>query len=88
MYSIYGEFQKSMERYWCLRWLQQENIEQLDGIVLRENLVKFTGIPLVVRAPSLPESPANTRVLLAIGNIDLLDLDVQTRFVSTIEDAA
>ena len=35
--------------------------------MLRENLVKLAGIPLVVRVPSLPESPANTRVLLAIG---------------------
>jgi exoribonuclease-2 len=88
MYSIYGEFQRSMERYWCLRWLQQENIEQLDGIVLRENLVKLAGIPLVVRVPSLPELPANSRVSLAIGTIDLLDLDVQTRFVTAIEEAA
>ncbi|MGA7748593.1 MAG: RNB domain-containing ribonuclease [Gallionella sp.] len=89
MYGIYGEFQKSMERYWCLRWLQQEKIEQVEAVVLRENLVKLTDIPLVFRVPSLPESlSANTRVQLAIGGIDLLDLDLQTRFVSTIEDAA
>ena len=120
MYGIYGEFQRTMERYWCLRWLQQEKIEQagghggiplpyghgapcpyptgeganeslreliVDAIVLRENLVKVTGIPLVFRAPSLPELPANTRVQLAIGEIDLLDLNVQTRFVATVEEA-
>ena len=87
MYGIYGEFQKNMERYWCLRWLQQEKIEQVEALVLRENLVKLIGIPLIFRAPSLPELPANTRVQLAIGEIDLLDLNVQTRFVATIEDA-
>jgi hypothetical protein len=58
------------------------------GVVLRENLVKLDGIPLVFRAPSLPELPANSRVQLAIVSIDLLDLDVQTRFVSTIEEVA
>lgn len=86
MYTIYGDFQKTMERYWCLRWLQQENIEQADAIVLRENLVKLTDIPLIFRVPSLPELPANTRVQLAIGEIDLLDLNVQTRFVATLEE--
>lgn len=87
-YSIYNEFQRGMERYWCLRWLQQENIEQVEAIVLRENLVKLTNIPLIFRAASLPELPANTRVQLAIGEIDLLDLDVQTRFIAALEEVA
>ena len=112
MYGIYNEFQRGMERYWCLRWLQQEkaNLEALSptlsrvageeaneslrelivtAIVLRENLVKIAGIPLIIRVPSLPESlPANSRVQLAIGEIDLLDLNVQTRYVETVEAAA
>ncbi|MDP1997467.1 MAG: RNB domain-containing ribonuclease, partial [Gallionella sp.] len=87
MYTIYGDFQKNMERYWCLRWLQQENVEQVEAMVLRENLVKLADIPLIFRVPSLPELPTNTRVQLAIGEIDLLDLDVQTRFVATVEEA-
>ena len=103
MYTIYNDFQRQMERYWCLRWLQQEQAEWTNvpvraihesplpelvvtAIVLRENLVKLTDIPLVFRAPSLPELPANTRVQLAIGEIDLLDLNVQTRFVATLDE--
>ncbi|MHB1236466.1 MAG: ribonuclease catalytic domain-containing protein [Gallionella sp.] len=88
MYTVYGEFQKGMERYWCLRWLLQEKTEQVEAVVLRENLVKLTGIPLVFRVPSLPELPANTRVQLAVGDIDLLDLNIQTRFVAALEEAA
>ena len=88
MYGIYAEFQRGMERYWCLRWLQQENVQQIEALVLRENLVKLTDIPLVFRVPSLPESlPANTRVRLAIVSIDLLDLEVQTRYIETMETA-
>jgi len=88
MYTIYNDFQKTMERYWCLRWLRQESIEQAESIVLRENLVKLADIPLVFKVPSLPELPANTKVQLAIGEIDLLDLDVRARFVAKLEEAA
>ena len=94
MYGIYNEFQRSMERYWCLRWLQQERDKSPDelivpALVVRENLVRIADIPLVIRVPSLPESlPANTQVQLAIGEIDLLDLNVQTRYVETVEAAA
>ncbi len=85
MYTIYNEFQRNMERYWCLRWLQQEQAELIEAVVLRENLVKMTEIPLVFRAPSLPEQlPAQTRVQLAVTAIDLLDLSLQTRYVATI----
>ena len=87
MYGIYGDFQRNMERYWCLRWLQQENLEQVEANVLRENLVKVNDIPLIFRAPSMPELPANSRVLLAITGIDLLDLEIQTRFVAAVEEA-
>ncbi|HEX5364551.1 MAG TPA: RNB domain-containing ribonuclease, partial [Gallionella sp.] len=91
MYSIYNEFQRHMERYWCLRWLQQEQGEDelvVTATVLRENLVKLVDIPLVFRASSLPELPANTRVKLAITGIDLLDVSVETRFIATVEEAA
>ncbi|MBK9160921.1 MAG: RNB domain-containing ribonuclease [Nitrosomonadales bacterium] len=104
MYGIYGEFQRGMERYWCLRWLLQErdapsrtDKEEANGalrelvvtaVVLRENLVKLTDIPLVFKVPSLPELPANSRVRLAIDEIDLLDLDVRARFVAKMEESA
>jgi exoribonuclease-2 len=28
-YTSYAEFQRSMERYWCLRWLQQQGMETI-----------------------------------------------------------
>ena len=91
MYTIYNDFQRHMERYWCLRWLQQEQAELgreliVTATVLRESLVKVDDIPLILRAPSLPELPANTRVQLAIGEMDLLDLNVHTRFVTKLEE--
>jgi len=87
-YTIYNEFQRNMERYWCLRWLLQENVQQIEALVLRENMVKLAEIPLVGRVSSLPELPPNTRVALEIGGIDLLDLGFNARFVSAIEEIA
>ena len=84
-YTLYNDFQRQMERYWCLRWLLQEKVQQSEVMVIRENLVRFAGIPLVSRIPSLPESPPNTRVILEIGEIDLLDLNLNARFVSVVE---
>ena len=85
-YTLYQEFQRNMERYWCLRWLMQENVQQTEALVLRENLVKLTDIPLISRIPSMPECPPNTRVILEITSIDLLDLTLNARFVAKVEE--
>jgi len=87
-YTTYNEFQRGMERYWCLRWLQQEKISQIDALLLRENLVKIGDIPLVGRVPSIPELPANTKVMLEMGDIDLLDLNFEARYVAQVETPA
>ncbi len=87
-YTTYNEFQRGMERYWCLRWLQQEKVTQIDALLLRENLVKIGDIPLVGRVPSIPELPANTKVMLEMGEIDLLDLNFEARYVAQVETPA
>jgi exoribonuclease II len=87
-YAVYNEFQRNMERYWCLRWLQQEQVQQAEALVLRENLVRFARIPLYGRIPSLPELPPDTRVMLEVGDIDLLDLDFKARYTAMAEAAA
>lgn len=79
-YSAYDQFQRKMEHYWCLRWLQQEQVTLSKAQVLRDNLVKFEGIPLYVRVPSLPDLEMGSRVLLEIEGIDLMDNAVKARY--------
>jgi exoribonuclease II len=86
-YTAYNDFQRQMERYWCLRWLIQEKIQHLEGSLIRENLVRFSGLPLVGRFPSIPELPANTVVKLEMEDIDLLELTFNARFVSAATSA-
>ncbi|WP_333843989.1 ribonuclease catalytic domain-containing protein [Pelomicrobium sp.] len=79
-YEAYGEFQRTMERYWCLRWLLQEGVGLTGAEVQRENVVKVDRIPLYVRVPSLPELKPGTRVRIEVGEVDLWGLTVQARF--------
>lgn len=78
--EAYGEFQRSMERYWCLRWLQQERVRVLHATVLRENLVRTERLPLVLRVPSLPDLPPGSRVELALDAFDLIDLTLDLQY--------
>ena len=87
-YEAYGEFQRGMERHWCLRWLQQENRSTAVGTVIRENLVRFTELPLVVRVPSLPALPLGTAVELAVDGIDLLELSLRCEYAGRVGAAA
>jgi len=79
-HEAYGEFQRQMERYWCLRWLIQENAETVTATVIRESLARFDELPLVARVPSLPPLDAGSRVELAVTGIDLLELALQCEF--------
>ena len=84
-YDIYGDFQRSMERYWCLRWLLQENVVAMSGQVLKENLVRFDRLPLVARVSSLPELPPETNIEIEVSQIDLLELTFHAKFLRKLQ---
>ncbi len=84
-YDAYAEFQRGMERYWCLRWLIQESVSLTGADVLREELVRIDRIPLVARVPSMPASVPGSRVELAVSEIDLLELTLHCEFKQPLE---
>ena len=79
-YSSYAEFQDRMEHYWCLRWLLQEGITETPATVVREQLVRFDRLPLVVRLADLPALAPDTPVRVAIGRIDLFSATLESRY--------
>lgn len=87
-HEAYGEFQRQMERYWCLRWLLQEERRTVAATVVRESLARFDELPLVVRVPSLPALEPGARVELAVSGIDLLDLTLHCEFRHPLAPAA
>lgn len=84
-YEVYGDFQRRMERYWCLRWLLQENVNKTGAQVLKENLVKLDHLPLVARITSLPELSPETAVEVEISQIDLLELTFHAKFLRKLD---
>ena len=84
-YDAYNEFQRRLERYWMLRWLIQENVHEVTASVIREDLVRFDSLPLVTRAPSVAGVVAGSKVLLAISDIDLLDISFHAEYRETVE---
>lgn len=84
-YAGYADFQRRMERYWCLRWLQQTGTEQVEGTVMRNAPnVRVDGLPLVVQVPSAPDLPVGSRMSLTLGAPDLLELSVHSRFENVL----
>lgn len=85
-YKAYADFQRGMERYWILRYLQQQGIEQADGAVLREGLVRVDGLPLVLAALGAQELPRGTRVRVRFGTPDLITLEQPCHVVQVLHD--
>ena len=85
-YAEYAEFQRGMERYWCLRWLRQQGRGEVKTTVLRENVVRLEEAPLVFKVPSMPLQMPGSQVLLFVERTDLLDIEVEARFVRTLSE--
>ena len=87
-YGAYADFQRLIERYWCLRWLQQHGISEIDATVRREQLVKLDHLPLLLRIPSLPaDIGQGRRVRLTVETIDLLGPELTCRYLSVMDKA-
>ena len=71
-YARYDEHQQAMEDYWSLRWLVQEGVKTLNGVVLRDNVVRVEGLPLVLRVSSLPSLDPGAAVVLQVDAVDLI----------------
>jgi exoribonuclease-2 len=79
-YEAYAEHQRALERYWCLKYLLQEGIESAEATIIREELVRIDGMPLVCRAIGLPAAAPGERVRVAFGEVDLWEAHVLCRY--------
>ncbi|MBC3831943.1 RNB domain-containing ribonuclease [Undibacterium amnicola] len=83
-YAAYGDFQTNMERYWCLRWLGQENRHQVDAVVLKDEVLRLLEIPLIIRLPGMPQMARGAQVRLEVIRWDELDLSIEVRLLEML----
>ncbi len=84
-YDAYNEFQRNMERYWSLRWLQQENIEEREALMLREGMARLAGLPLVVKVHGAAEALPGTSVRVSVERINLWDMTLACHLKAILE---
>jgi exoribonuclease-2 len=86
-YAAYHEFQHAIERFWSLRWLQQNGVTELSATLLKDGLARADTLPLVFRVPGCDGLPRGTHVRVRIAGIDLLTLELHTVLAARLEEA-
>ncbi len=87
-YNAYNDFQRAIERYWTLRWLQQGEVTELDAVSLKEGLVRADSVPLVFRALGCESLPRGSHVRVRVTGIDALTLDLHATLLARLDAAA
>ena len=88
-HAAYREYQDTLEAYWSLVYLQQENIRETDAVLLKDDLVRLEGVPLTARATGIPlEIAPKTRIRLAVSDIDSEKQFVALKYLNVAKEAA
>ena len=84
-YEAYNDFQRRMERYWSLRWIEQEKKTEVTALVVKDELVRIEGLPMMQRIPGLPELERGQRIRLQVLGCDYLELVLETRLIELLD---
>ena len=86
-YMAYNDFQHGIERFWTLRWIEQNAVNEVDAAVMKDGLVRAEALPLVFRVPGTESLPRGTRIRARVAGIDLLTLDLHAQLLQRIDNA-
>lgn len=87
-YSAYNGFQAGIERYWTLKYLQQNGITELTATAFKDNLVRADDLPLVLPAMGAQGLPRGAKVRVKLGAIDEITLDISGTVTERLDAAA
>ena len=87
-YAAYADFQRQMETYWSLVYLQQQGTSELTATILKEDLVRIEGLPLVTRATGIPfDALPKSQVLLKITELNPEKQFIALNYVKAVAPA-
>lgn len=94
-YAAYADYQSTMERYWCLRWLAQQGHPVVEARATgRDDHAVLVDVPLAIRVPGLGAIGAagdvavvrGQRIEVEIVATDLVALSAECRLIAIIEE--
>jgi exoribonuclease-2 len=88
-YAAYNAYQSSMERFWTLKYIQQQGLQELCATLIKDTLVRADDLPLVLNVPAVQDAARGARFLIRLGALDLMSLDIQGTVLQRLDlDAA
>ena len=90
-YSAYNGYQAGMERFWTLKYLEQNAITEIEGAVIKDNgpagmLVRADTLPLVISVLGAQNLPRGARVRVKLGEIDEITLDIHGTVLERLDN--
>jgi exoribonuclease II len=86
-YAAYNGHQAGMERFWTLKYIQQQGLTELVGTAFKEGLVRADDLPLVLPVLGGGDLPRGAKVRVKLGEIDLITLDVSGTVIERLDVA-
>ncbi|PIG07609.1 exoribonuclease-2 [Comamonas sp. 26] len=92
-YSAYNGYQAGMERFWTLKYLEQNGITELTASVFKEGpngsfLVRADNLPLVLPVLGAQNLPRGAHIRIKLGEIDEISLDITGTLIERLDASA
>ncbi len=89
-YAAYNGYQAAMERFWTLKYIEQNGLTELEATLLRDNgggvwLARADHLPLVFSALFGGTLERGARVRVRLGAIDEITLDVSATVLERLD---
>ena len=84
-YTAYNAYQNGIERFWTLKYLQQNAMTELTATAFKDHLVRADDLPLMLPATGALGLPRGARVRIKLGDINEITLDITGEVIERLD---